>query len=514
MKILHLEDSPLDAELIHHEFLDKLPDCQIAIVSTQEEFEAQLAKRPDLILSDFNMPRFNGLEALRMARERAPEIPFIFLSGTIGEERAIEALRSGATDYVIKDRPKRLLPAILRALNDVRLERERRAAEEQMHRVQRLENIGMLAAGIAHDFNNVLAPVLMGVPLLRSRHPGASDQKILANIESSAQRGAGLVRQIMGFAHGIAGEAQLTQAKHLLNDLVGILEQTMPRNIQVESRFARDLWPLKTNPTQLHQILLNLCVNARDAMPTGGVLSVRASNHALDTVGAAAIPGASPGSYLMLEVADTGTGIPPEVVKKMWDPFFTTKGEGKGTGLGLATVRGLVQSHGGVITLQTEPSRGTTFQILLPAIPGAESSLHPAGLETVPNGQGELVLVVDDDVSVRETTSAALTGHGYRTLVAADGAEALALFAPRSLEVRAIITDLDMPHLDGSALARVARSLNPSVRLILVSGSADIRDARREPPDNGAFLSKPCSGEALLRTLHQLLNDGTGGAEA
>lgn len=505
MKILHLEDNLCDAELIHSELLAKWPDCVIDTVSDQSGFEAHLAQVPDLILSDFSMPGFNGLEALRLARKKSVETPFIFLSGTIGEERAIEALQAGASDYVIKDRPKRLIPAIQRALNDARLARERREAEEQMHRVQRLENIGMLAAGIAHDFNNVLAPVLMGVPLLRMRHPDTADQKILANIESSAMRGAGLVKQIMGFAHGIAGEAQLVQPRHLLRDLIGILEQTMPRNIQVVSDLSPELWPLKTNPTQLHQILLNLCVNARDAMPQGGTLTLRASNLQLDTVAAAAIPDAKPGPHLKLEVSDTGTGIPPAVVKKMWEPFFTTKEADKGTGLGLATVRSLVEAHGGAITLKTEAGRGTTFGILLPASPGAESVLHPAGLESVPSGHGELVLVVDDDLSVRETMGAALAGHGYRTLVAADGSEALGLFAPRSLEIKAIITDLDMPNLDGSALVQVARKLNHSVRVILVSGSADASDPRREPPANGAFLSKPCSGETLLRTLHKLL---------
>lgn len=510
MKILHLEDNVRDADLIHFEFLSKLPECEVDVVSTREEFEARLAAGPDLILSDFNMPQFNGLEALRIAREKRPEVPFIFLSGTIGEERAIEALRAGASDYVIKDRPRRLLAAIERALNDAALARERRAAEEQMHRVQRLENIGMLAAGIAHDFNNVLAPVLMGIPLLRMRYPEAADQRLFANMESSAQRGAGLVKQIMGFAHGVAGEPQLVQARHLMADLVGILEQTMPKNVQVEADFARDLWPIKTNPTQLHQILLNLCVNARDAMPQGGVLSLRASNRTLDAMAAAAVPQIRPGPFVQLEVADTGTGIPPEIMQKIWDPFFTTKGEGKGTGLGLATVRGLVHSHQGAITLQTQPGRGTTFEILLPAFPGTESVLTTAGLDAAPHGKGELVLVVDDDVSVRETTSALLSGHGYRTLAAADGAEALGLFAPRNLEIRAIITDLDMPNLDGTALAKVARTLNPSVRVIFVSGSADAQDPRRQPLPNGAFLSKPCNGESLLRTLHGLLEAPAG----
>ena len=514
MKFLHLEDNPRDAELSQLGLLEQWPDCTIQIVATREDFQAGLAAGPDLILSDYNMPGYDGLEALRHARAVAPEIPFIFLSGTIGEERALDALRSGATDYVIKDRPGRLVPAVRRALNDVRLARERRATEEQMQRVQRLENIGMLAAGIAHDFNNVLAPLLMGVTLLRLRHPGESDRKILASMDSSASRGAGLVKQILGFAHGVTGEAQVIQPAHLLAEIIGVIRQTFPKSITLADQVAGGLWPIKANPTQFHQVLLNLCVNARDAMPKGGTLTIRAVNLTLDDLGAAAQPGASPGPHLALEVADTGTGIPPEVLSRIWEPFFTTKGAGKGTGLGLATVRGIVEEHHGAVTLQTEPGRGTTFRLLFPATPGHAAAADPAAHEAVPRGAGELVLVVDDDASVREITTATLTGHGYRALSAADGTEAVALFAPRSLEIRAVVTDLDMPHLDGPALARIVRALNPSVRLILVSGSAAVSDPRREPPPDGAFLPKPYGSETLLRTLHGLLNDAPGSPPA
>jgi CheY-like chemotaxis protein len=224
-------------------------------------------------------------------------------------------------------------------------------------------------------------------------------------------------------------------------------------------------------------------------------------------MGAAAIPGARPGNFLQIDVGDTGTGIPPDVIARIWEPFFTTKGEGKGTGLGLSTVRGIVTQHGGVITLQSEVGRGTTFTILLPAAPGSETGSDAGGLVAVPRGQGELILVVDDDASIREITTAMLTGHGYRVLSAADGPAAVALFAPRSLEIRAIVAELNTPHLDGVALLKIVRALNPSVRVVLVSGSAETTKALPDKTPATTFLRKPYSGETLLRTVHQLFNE-------
>lgn len=506
MKILHLEDNPVDAELTQHVFSEEWPDCRVTVVDNREDFVRQLPLGHDLILSDFNLVNFTGIEALHLAREKFPGTPFIFLSGTIGEERALEALRNGASDYVIKDRPKRLVPAIQRALNDARLARERRAAEEQLLRVQRLENIGMLAAGIAHDFNNVLAPAMIGVPLLRMRHASESDQKILASIESSTQRGAALVKQILGFAHGVTGEPQIVQPKHLLRELFGVMEQTFPKNVRLKDAVASNLWPIKANPTQLHQVVLNLCVNARDAMPNGGTLTLRAGNLHLDQLGAASIANARPGTYLLIEVSDTGTGIPPAIMEKIWDPFFTTKEAGRGTGLGLSTVRGIVRDHGGLIDLQTRPGSGTLFRVLLPALPDQAGSEQGASAAAIPRGSGELVLVVDDDANVREVACASLIQHGYRTLAANDGTEAVALFAPRHLEIRAVVSDLDMPGLDGTTLANIVRKLNPSVRVILSSASADAADPRRTAPEGGAFLPKPYTAETLLGTLHRLLS--------
>jgi two-component system cell cycle sensor histidine kinase/response regulator CckA len=506
MKILHLEDNATDAELMHLTFREEWPDCDIHLVDTRAAFIGELMRGGhDLILSDFNLMNFNGLEALKLARERTETVPFIFISGTIGEDRAIEALRSGASDYVIKDRPKRLIPAMKRALENAQQIRQRKAAEEQLLRVQRLENIGMLAAGIAHDFNNVLAPVLMAVPLLRDRLNEPMDRKILANVESSVERGAGLVRQILGFAQGVTGAPQLLQPKHVLRDLLGVMRQTFPKSIQIEDSHDRELWPLKANPTQLHQVLLNLCVNARDAMPDGGTLHLRAMNRELDEVSASGIPGARPGPYLLFEVADTGTGMPPEVQSRIWDPFFTTKEAGRGTGLGLPTVRGIVENHQGVIVLNSRVGHGTTFQVYLPATPGVELVPEAPNDQATPTGRGELILVVDDDENVRDVTSAMLVRNGYQVIAAANGTEAVALFAPRSLEVKVVVTDLSMPFLDGIALSRVVQSLNPSTRILVISGVPDAEERLRGQQFYDPFLTKPFTAEKLLGAIREVL---------
>ncbi len=506
MKILHLEDNALDAQLMRALFEQQWPECEINVVANRVDFLKHLEEPKDIILSDYSMPGFSGLEALRLAKEKKPKTPFIFLSGTIGEERALEALQAGAADYVIKDRPRRLIPAMERAMTDARLQREREAATEHLMRVQRLENLGMLAAGIAHDFNNVLTPVIMGASMLRNRMANERDQGVLASIERSAARGAGLVKQILGFAQGVTGGLQVVQPKHTLKELIEMMRQTFPKNIRIDDAVDERLWPINANPTQLHQVLLNLCVNARDAMPEGGVLTVQACNHEVDEM-SAAMEGQKPGRYVAFEVIDSGTGIPPEVAKRMWEPFFTTKKVGLGTGLGLATVRGIVEGHHGRILFNTHVGRGTTFRILLPAEVDEVDVLAEEIAADVPHGTGELVVVVDDDAHVREVTSAMLAAHGYTVITAVDGTQALGLIAPRALEVRLVVTDLEMPNLDGAALARVLGSLNPSIRILLVSACNEATDPRCAPPPSGAFLAKPFNGEALLRTVHSLIDN-------
>lgn len=383
----------------------------------------------------------------------------------------------------------------------------RKRIEEQFFRAQRLESIGMLAAGIAHDLNNVLAPILLAAPMLRDHATDPSDLRMISTLEKSAERGAGLVRQILGFAHGADGAHRLLQPKHLLRDAAGFMEETFPKTIEVDQSFPSDLWPVKGNPTQLHQVLLNLCVNARDAMPGGGTLTLRGENAVLDETAAAAIEGGLPGPFVVFHVQDTGTGIAPDVLARMWEPFYTTKASGKGTGLGLSTVRGIVESHGGFVSVHTIPGRGTTFRVHFPAAEFASG--EPAGgtpVSVIARGMGELVLVVDDEPGIRNMAAAILARHGYRVLTAADGAEAIALFAPRSKEIRVVITDLSMPNLDGAALAGVVQRINPAVKIIAVSGhGVDADGELHAPPVSDAFIVKPFRPEVLLTTVHELL---------
>jgi nitrogen-specific signal transduction histidine kinase/CheY-like chemotaxis protein len=382
--------------------------------------------------------------------------------------------------------------------------------EEQFLRVQRLESIGMLASGIAHDLNNILAPMLLAAPMLRDQMSNSVHVNMITTLEKSAERGAALVRQILSFAQGVSGAHQLVQLKHILRDTTNVITETFPKNIQLVDRIRGDLWPILANPTQIHQVLLNLCVNARDAMPSGGKLGILAENCMLDEDSAGAIDGAKAGAWVVLQVEDTGTGIPEDVLAFVWDPFFTTKEPGKGTGLGLSTVRGIVDNHKGFVTLKTVRGKGTTFRVYFPAAEVTTSqrkadSIHPF----LVRGKGELVLIVDDEPQVREVAAATLAHYGYRVLLAKDGTEALALFTTRGKDISVVITDLNMPILDGAAVANVVHQLNPDVKILVMSG---LNSGARNPQMQkfaGAFIAKPFTAQALLNAVNSLLHPVT-----
>jgi two-component system cell cycle sensor histidine kinase/response regulator CckA len=385
---------------------------------------------------------------------------------------------------------------------------EKRKLQEQFLRAQRLEGIGMLAAGIAHDLNNVLTPILMAGPMLRVRATDPLDQRLLQTLERSAERGAALVRQILAFAHGTTGEPRLMQVKHLARDIVEMIEETFPKTIKLEHHFSTDTWPIRANPTQIHQVLLNLCVNARDAMPRGGTLRLRTNNLRLDDAQALAIPGARAGNFVTIEVEDNGTGIPPEMLKHVWEPFFTTKESGKGTGLGLSTVRGIAESHHGFVELETTIGRGTTVRINLPAAEAAASADTLAAPPLLPRGDGQLLLLVDDEATNRDVTHATLARYGYRVLAAGSGTEAVSLFIPRSDEIGLLITDLHMPNLDGASLTRILQRIKPGLKVLAISGlSSGPAGSETEKPEQFAtdYLPKPFKPEALLLKVHRLL---------
>jgi PAS domain S-box-containing protein len=384
---------------------------------------------------------------------------------------------------------------------------EKKRMEEQFFRAQRLESLGMLSAGIAHDLNNILAPILLAAPMLRDTTSDPNDLRMISTLEKSATRGAALVRQILGFAHGADGEHRVFQPKHLLRDIANFVQETFPKSVRLYDSIPSNLCPIKGNPTQLHQVLLNLCVNARDAMPNGGTLTLRAENCTLDEIAAAEIENGRAGSFVVFHIQDTGTGIPPEVFPHIWEPFFTTKSTDKGTGLGLSTVRGIVESHAGFVTVNTIPGQGTTFRVYLEAVETPAGQINPTTVSShAVRGSGELILVVDDESSIRNVTAAMLARHGYRVLTAADGAEAIALFAPRSKEIKVVITDVSMPNLDGVALAGIIHRLNPGTKLVLVTGlNTDSTQELTRQNIAYTLVVKPFPPETLLTTVHEIL---------
>ncbi|MDR3405950.1 MAG: PAS domain S-box protein [Chthoniobacter sp.] len=384
---------------------------------------------------------------------------------------------------------------------------ERKKLEQQFLRSQRMEGIGTLAGGIAHDLNNSLGPIIMSLDLLKMKFNDPDSQDLLAIISSSAQRGADMVRQVLSFARGVEGRRMEVQIKHLIGDIGKITNDTFLKHIEVQTSTPCDLWTILGDPTQLHQVLLNLCVNARDAMPNGGKLTLAAENIAIDAQYSGLNSEAKPGPYVLLQIEDSGVGIAPEILEKIFDPFFTTKEIGKGTGLGLSTTLAIVKSHGGFLRVYSELGRGTIFKIYLPAQTEASLELGAAMEAEMPRGNGELILVVDDEASVRQITKQTLEAFGYRVVLAVDGAEAVASFAQRGGEIAAVLTDIMMPIMDGLAMIQVLRRMNPIVPIIAASGlTANAQIGQFASLKLKHFLPKPYTAETLLMTLKQVLS--------
>jgi PAS domain S-box-containing protein len=396
---------------------------------------------------------------------------------------------------------------------------ERKKLEQQIRRTQRLESIGLLASGIAHDLNNILAPITLALELLKIKYPGGEAEKLLGMIETSAKRGAGIVRQVLTFAQGVDGARGEVQPRHLLKDIGGLIDETFPRNIRSELVIAPDVCPILGDVTQLHQVMLNLAVNARDAMPEGGTLRLGAHNVTLERAresGAILLP---PGRYVALVVADSGVGIPTEVMERMFEPFFTTKPQGKGTGLGLSTVYGIVRSHGGLVEVQSSPGQGTEFRVLLPAVTGplATAGSHPPQPKLAA-GAGRRVLVVDDEEAIRVVTARTLERHGFTVETAADGVEGLEKFRREPGTFAAVLTDLMMPRMNGYQLAAEIRKTDPGIPILASSGmtgegmmgAADGTEILLTQLGIHLRLAKPYSEEQLLRTLAEGLAPAAG----
>lgn len=384
---------------------------------------------------------------------------------------------------------------------------ERKRLERQFLRAQRMESIGTLAGGIAHDLNNVLAPILMSIDILREAVQRETDQELLTTLGRSAQRGAELVKQVLSFARGVEGERILVNLVPLVREIVAVMKDTFPKSIQVSFTHDRDLWRVVGDATQINQVLLNLCVNSRDAMPDGGTLNIRLANTTLDDTYAGMNLEARAGNYLVVSVEDTGQGIPVESRDRIFEPFFTTKEVGKGTGLGLSTTLAIVKSHGGFINVYSELGKGTKFKVYFPAqssmFASAESVEEKAGL---PRGNGELVLVVDDEAAVRSVAQRTLERFGYRVMVAAHGAEAVSIYAQYRTDIKLVLTDMAMPIMDGPALIVALKAINPRVKIIGSSGlAANGAVARAVGAGVHLFAPKPYTAETLLSLIQKAL---------
>ncbi len=383
---------------------------------------------------------------------------------------------------------------------------ERKRLERSSLRAQRMESIGTLAGGIAHDLNNALAPILMSIAVLQEDETDPVRREMLDTINASAQRGADMVRQVLSFARGVEGRRVPVAIDQTIRDIERIANDTFFKTIRIQVTIEDGLPPIVGDPTQLHQVLLNLCLNARDAMPTGGTLTISAQRTEVDALSAAMQGDAKAGLYVVVAVLDTGTGIPADVQERIFEPFFTTKALGKGTGLGLSTSMAIVQGHHGFIRVQSEAGRGTTFQVYLPLREGADHDAHAAAASELPHGNGELILIIDDETSVREVTRRTLETFGYRAIVAADGTLGAAAYATHHDDVAVVITDMMMPGLDGSATMAVLKKINPNVRIIAASGlTEESRVARALEAGASLVLSKPFTAGILLRTLRDLL---------
>jgi hypothetical protein len=383
---------------------------------------------------------------------------------------------------------------------------QKKLLERQFLRSQRMESIGTLAGGIAHDLNNVLAPILMAVQLLKLQIPEGQGQQWLEIVEGSARRGSDLIKQVLSFARGLDGEHGILQIRHLITEIKKIAEETFPKSIQICTNLSRDLWAICGDATHLHQVLMNLCVNARDAMPNGGTLGIAADNILISEMDAQLHIDARPGAYVVITVTDTGIGISPDILDRIFEPFFTTKEVGKGTGLGLSTVIGIIKSHQGFVTVSSKLGKGAQFKIFLPAV--EDTSDYPEAEFDLPAGKGELILVVDDEAPIREIAKNSLKTYNYRVLTANDGVEAIALYAQHKDDIRLVLVDMMMPLLDGANTIRALHKLNPHIKIVGSSGLVpNLPLPEVSMAGAQAFLPKPYTTQELLQTLHHLLQE-------
>jgi two-component system cell cycle sensor histidine kinase/response regulator CckA len=505
-KILHLEDSQTDCELVRQLLAGDGIDCEVRQCERRQNFIEDLKEhRFDLIFADCTLPHFSGLHALEIAREYAPGTPFIFVSGTIEEDTAIESLRRGATDYVLKSRLSRLVPAVRRALAETEEKAKSQEMEQRLRQAQRLEAVGTLAGGIAHDFNNILTIIRGYTSLLPiESHKPERVHDIAATIDRASVRGAELVGQLLAFARKSEGTFSSTSINQRVQEVAAMLRPALPQNIIFELQLDDNLPEISADAGQIERVLINLSTNARDAMPNGGKIVFSTSLARTDELPLHAGAGAE--RYLCLRVSDNGSGMDEETRQRIFEPFFTTKPRGKGTGLGMPVVYGLMQSHGGFVDVRSKVDEGTSVSLYfpMPIRPVQHATEQPLDA-VVTAGGTETVLIVDDEADVRYFVELILNLHGYRILSAGDADTALSLLAVN--EVHLIFSDVGLPKMDGFELIRRARQIHPRITTILCSGYIDAKlKGRMAEQSVDGFIPKPYDANTVLKTFRAALD--------
>jgi signal transduction histidine kinase len=502
LKVLIVEDSEDDALLLLQEFKRAGHDLSHVQVESRTALSSALEIGEwDIVLSDFNLPGFDGIEALRMVRVQFPDLPFILVSGAVGEDVAVAAMRAGAQDYILKDNLTRLVPAVERELREAEVRREHHELERKLVRSQRMESLGTLAGGVAHDFNNILTVIRSYAAFLaRSVREPESAQEDIAGIQAATARACDLVGQLLAFSRRQIVNPTLLDLSEVVDGLSKMLPRLIGANVKLSLDLQDSPWKVLADRGQVEQILMNLVVNARDAMPEGGTVLVRTRCVVRERDASE-----GPSEHVALEVEDTGVGIDDAVSARIFEPFFTTKEPGRGTGLGLSTVYGIVQQSGGEIEVSSRPGEGTHFAIYLPRADEKAVTKRPSTLRPTPTALdgSETILVAEDDVALRSVVVRALRAHRYRVLEAGDGEEALALHASHGSPVQLLVTDVVMPRMDGVELHRRL----PELPVLFITGHWDDRvvSVARLPADCEC-LAKPFSPDTLVRRIRAMLD--------
>lgn len=509
LRVLLVEDSEPDAELVLRELRRLAYEVTSERVDAPDALREALAVQTwDLVICDYSMPAFDALAALQLVGTLTPNVPVIVISGAVGEEAAVEALRAGARDFLVKGRLARLGPAIERELAEARLRVSLRRAEEQLVHAQKMDALGRLAGAIAHDFNNLLSIVIVfSEMLIGDFEVGDPRRADVEEIQKAGGRAAELTRQLLALSRQQVLAPRILDLGALVSGSERMLERLLGAGVELETTISSSPLHVNVDPAQFEHVILNLVVNARDAMPKGGVLKIALSSIELDESEVTPLLSpARPGPYVVVDVSDNGVGMDRETRARVFEPFFTTKERGRGTGLGLSTVFGIIAQSGGHILVESELGRGTTFRIFLPRTDREASAPSPAAARSSALDGHEVILLVDDDDGVRGAAAALLQRHGYRVVSAVDASHAVRIASEHAEPVELIVTDLMMARLNGLELVGELRRIMPNARVLVMSGKAHVAAMEQGlvPPDL-PFIEKPLSAEPFLLAVRRAL---------